>query len=53
MTRLDHDRALFQLSHRIGCSLDDIDNFCVWGNHSPTMYPDTTYITSKGEKVSN
>ena len=41
MTRLDHDRGLFKLSDNLGCHISDIKNFCVWGNHSPTMFPDT------------
>merc|ERR1712066_1059812 len=40
MTRLDHDRGLGQLAKKAKCSVKDISNFCIWGNHSPTMYPD-------------
>jgi malate dehydrogenase len=40
MTRLDHNRALAQLSKKAGCEVTDISNMAVWGNHSPTMYPD-------------
>ncbi len=40
MLRLDHNRALAQLSNKIGISVADIEKMCVWGNHSPTMYPD-------------
>jgi malate dehydrogenase len=40
MTRLDHNRALAQLANKAGCSVADISNMGVWGNHSPTMYPD-------------
>merc|ERR1711976_602448 len=39
MTRLDHDRALSQLAENQNCTVDDIDRFCIWGNHSPTMFP--------------
>lgn len=42
MTRLDHDRALGQLGVKLGVHVDDIHNFCIWGNHSPTMYPDVS-----------
>lgn len=48
MTRLDHDRALSQLATKLGCHIDDIGNFAVWGNHSPTMYPDSTRVTVRG-----
>lgn len=29
----------------------DIENLAVWGNHSPTMYPDITHTTIKGKKA--
>lgn len=35
----------------MGCSLDHVDKLCIWGNHSPTMYPDTTNLEVKGERV--
>jgi malate dehydrogenase len=40
MTRLDHNRAIAQLAKKVGCQVSDITNMGVWGNHSPTMYPD-------------
>jgi malate dehydrogenase len=40
MVRLDHNRALSQLSLKLGVSVSDISNMTVWGNHSTTMYPD-------------
>jgi malate dehydrogenase len=40
MTRLDHNRAVAQLAKKAGCEVTDISNLAVWGNHSPTMYPD-------------
>src|ERR687897_2520587 len=40
MTRLDHNRALAQLAKKAGCLVSDITHMGVWGNHSPTMYPD-------------
>jgi malate dehydrogenase len=40
MTRLDHNRAIAQLSKKTGAAVSDITNMAVWGNHSPTMYPD-------------
>ena len=51
MTRLDHDRALSQLSTHLKCSNEDITDFCIWGNHSPTMFPDTTNLKVKGKSV--
>lgn len=40
MTRLDHNRALTQLALRTGSPVTSIKNLAIWGNHSPTMYPD-------------
>src|SRR3954469_12261492 len=40
MTRLDHNRAIAQLARKAGAPVSDITNMGVWGNHSPTMFPD-------------
>ena len=40
MTRLDHNRAVAQLADRTGAAVSEISHMAVWGNHSPTMYPD-------------
>jgi malate dehydrogenase len=49
MTRLDHNRAVAQLAKKAGCELTDISDMAVWGNHSPTMYPDLFNAKVKGE----
>ena len=48
MTRLDHNRALGQLAAKTGAVVADIAGLAVWGNHSPTMYPDLTHATVGG-----
>ncbi|MFM2344339.1 MAG: malate dehydrogenase [Pseudomonadota bacterium] len=40
MLRLDHNRALSQIANKLHKPVADIDKLFVWGNHSPTMYPD-------------
>jgi malate dehydrogenase len=40
MTRLDHNRAVAQLAQKTGARVSEITNMAIWGNHSPTMYPD-------------
>jgi malate dehydrogenase len=40
MTRLDQNRAVTQLAKKAGAPVGDVTNLAVWGNHSPTMYPD-------------
>ena len=49
MLRLDHNRAVSQLATRTGKSVNDIDKMIVWGNHSPTMYPDLRFATVAGK----
>ncbi|MCL4774356.1 MAG: malate dehydrogenase [Burkholderiaceae bacterium] len=51
MLRLDHNRALSQVAARIGKPVDAIDRMIVWGNHSPTMYPDYRFATVGGRSV--
>ncbi|MDA7916752.1 malate dehydrogenase [Opitutaceae bacterium] len=40
MTRLDENRAKTQLAQKAGVPVAQVTELCVWGNHSPTMYPD-------------
>ncbi len=39
MMRLDHNRAIAQLAAKLAVPVTDISDVGVWGNHSPTMYP--------------
>ena len=48
MLRLDHNRALSQLATKSGKPVDSIEKMIVWGNHSPTMYPDYRFATIGG-----
>ena len=48
MLRLDHNRALSQLADKTGKAVDSFKKFTVWGNHSPTMYPDYRFATTEG-----
>ncbi|MFC0283622.1 malate dehydrogenase [Camelimonas abortus] len=51
MLRLDHNRALSMLAARAGVPVADIENLAVWGNHSPTMYPDYRNATVGGKRI--
>ncbi|TMH35784.1 MAG: malate dehydrogenase [Betaproteobacteria bacterium] len=51
MLRLDHNRALSQLSAKSGRPVGSVDKLIVWGNHSPTMYPDYRFATSNGQPL--
>ena len=51
MLRLDHNRALSQIAAKTGKPVESIEKMVVWGNHSPTMYPDYRFATVGGESV--
>jgi malate dehydrogenase len=48
MLRLDHNRALSQLATKAQVPVGSIEKLIVWGNHSPTMYPDYRFATTGG-----
>ncbi len=52
MLRLDHNRALSQLAAKTGKPVASFKKMTVWGNHSPTMYPDFRFATAEGQPVS-
>jgi len=49
MMRLDHNRAVSQLAARTKAAVTDVEKMVVWGNHSPTMYPDIRFATVGGK----
>jgi malate dehydrogenase len=51
MTRLDHNRALAQLSDKLGTHHSNLSNMVIWGNHSSTQYPDIRFAELDGNKV--
>lgn len=53
MTRLDHNRALTQLALKTGSKVTDIKKMAIWGNHSPTMYPDIRNTTVNGKAATD
>ena len=53
MLRLDHNRALSQLAAKIGKDVAAIERLIVWGNHSPTMYPDFRFATVGAQTVTS
>lgn len=48
MMRLDHNRAKSQLAAKTGKPVTSVEKMIVWGNHSPTMYPDYRFATIDG-----
>ena len=51
MLRLDHNRALSQLAAKANIAVADIEKLVVWGNHSPTMYPDYRFANVAGKSI--
>jgi len=52
MTRLDHNRALGQLSAKTGTPVSEIRRMTIWGNHSSTQYPDVSHALIAGKAAS-
>ncbi len=48
MTRLDHNRAIAQLSRRTAVPVTGIRRMTIWGNHSATQYPDLVHCEVGG-----
>ena len=53
MLRTDHNRALSQLSAKLGKPVGGMEKLVVWGNHSPTMYPDYRFATADGASIAD
>ena len=51
MTRLDHNRAIAQLSSKAGATVRDIRRMTIWGNHSATQYPDIFHAEVNGKNA--
>jgi malate dehydrogenase len=51
MTRLDHNRAMTQLSAKVGKPVTSIKKMTIWGNHSSTQYPDLFHCEVDGKNA--
>jgi malate dehydrogenase len=51
MTRLDENRAVAQLAQKLSVGVEDIQDLAVWGNHSPTMFPDLFNAKVNGRRA--
>jgi len=51
MMRLDHNRAISQVSQKINKKVTDVRRMTVWGNHSATQYPDLFQAEADGRKI--
>ncbi len=53
MTRLDQNRAVALLAQKLGVGVDDVSDLVVWGNHSPSMFPDLFNAKVNGERAAD
>ncbi|MGF7235694.1 MAG: malate dehydrogenase [Frankia sp.] len=53
MTRLDHNRAISQLSAQVKAPVSAISKLSIWGNHSATQYPDVFHATVNGSPAAD
>lgn len=51
MTMLDENRAKAQLAEKAGVLVKEVTNLAIWGNHSPTMYPNFYHAKISGKPV--
>ncbi|MDQ4062406.1 MAG: malate dehydrogenase [Actinomycetota bacterium] len=51
MTRLDENRAISMLAQKLSVGVEDIQDLVVWGNHSPSMFPDLFNARVNGERA--
>ncbi len=52
MTMLDSSRAKSVIAKKTSSNINDVKNMIIWGNHSPTMYPDVENVSINGKSAS-
>lgn len=53
LTRLDHNRAIYQLAEKADADIASIKKMIIWGNHSVTQVPDISFATVNGENAAD
>ena len=53
MTRLDQNRAVSMLAKKAGVLIEKVRGLAIFGNHSPTMFPDYSNTLISGELAVN
>ena len=51
MSRLDHNRAIGQITDKCKVKGDDVEGVMIFGNHSVTQYPCVMHIKVKGQPI--
>ena len=53
MTRLDQNRAVAMLAERAGVDVTKVSRMAIFGNHSPTMFPDFSNALISGQPATD
>lgn len=53
MTRLDENRAKYQLAAKAGVPVASVTNLAIWGNHSATQFPDVANARIDGRPATD
>ncbi len=53
MTRLDQNRAVYQLAAKAGADVGEVSNVVIWGNHSSTQVPDFVNARIRGRPATD
>lgn len=53
LTRLDHNRAIYQLAEKSGTDIAAVKKMTIWGNHSVTQVPDITFTQINGSNAAD
>ena len=53
MTRLDQNRAVAMLAERAGVDVTEVSRMAIFGNHSPTMFPDFSNALISGQSATD
>src|SRR6185295_11703140 len=53
MTRLDQNRAVFQLASKANVAVEEVTNVTIWGNHSSTQVPDFLNAKIRGRPAAD
>jgi malate dehydrogenase len=51
MTRLDENRAVAMLANKLDVAVEEVNDLVIWGNHSPTMFPDLFTAKVEGRRA--
>ncbi len=53
MTRLDQNRAVSMLAVKAGVEISEVSRMAIFGNHSPTMFPDYSNTIISGQSATD